>query len=78
MRNPFFCPAKLHGLFEHLRFHRFFAQKKLKLADLLIGRSKLRGGHDFFARCYGVQGTVFILPTPFEDLVSIDAMQAST
>lgn len=37
MRNPFFCPAELHGLFEYLGFHRLFAQKALEFANLLIG-----------------------------------------
>ena len=38
MRNPFFCPAELHGLFEYLGFHRLFAQKALEFANLLIGQ----------------------------------------
>ncbi|BEG56176.1 hypothetical protein VEV11M_45690 (plasmid) [Escherichia coli] len=40
MRNPFFCPAELHGLFEYLGFHRLFAQKALEFANLLIGGSE--------------------------------------
>ncbi len=40
MRNAFFCPAELHGLFEYLGFHRLFAQKALEFANLLIGGSE--------------------------------------
>ncbi len=34
MRNPFFCPAELHGLFEYLGFHRLFAQKALEFESI--------------------------------------------
>ncbi len=51
MRNPFFCPAELHGLFEYLGFHRLFAQKALEFANLLIGGSEFGGRHHFLARC---------------------------
>ena len=51
MRNPFFCPAELHGLFEYLGFHRLFAQKALEFANLLIGGSEFGGRHHFLALC---------------------------
>lgn len=42
MRNPFFCPAELHGLFEYLGFHRLFCPEGAGVREFAYWRQRVR------------------------------------
>jgi hypothetical protein len=76
VRYPFSRLTVLHGFFQDLNFHRFLAQKALKLPDLLRAAVSLRSRNDFLSSRNGGEAAFLILLLPLKQQAGLDTMQA--